>query len=1187
MGVIFEQFYSIKYENEAEVNQKFVIPLLTKYLGYSIEDIKPEIEFPAEPIFFGHKHFGSNGYPKYQRPDYVICINDISNPRFILESKAPTEELEKHLSQMRSYALGVGVNLLVIANGISLRIYDVNNLIFEAKSIEDLDLNFDIIKKLLSKEVQSYSSPVEIIKSIDIDKALGKSPIQLIQEEKRKLQLKISDFQEYLKNVKEEFQNWQIPREFQALSFKIEQYPPDRLHRFKIYKMPKISLGEEKSYTLTEIEQKFNTPIKIFIGPSGIGKTTLLKYITYLKASNCLNLHNAEIPIYIPLRNFSHNLSLENLIIKSLGKRGFNVSLQDLQILLQNNTFIFLLDAFDEVQEEYLEDLKRELEEFTCINTHKIIITSRETRLLDLPSSSRFLVNPLEQNEIENFLEQYLGNERFKFLSEIRRKGLVDESKNTLILTLMILIYKEYQILPISRTKIVGKIVGKIKEWEESKGKRLTNGLSWGIKEKILSELAYNIVEAQENLTLSEKQIDNVLIPLLERFEEKREIPKGIDKYRIIDDLALTGIVSYNDNVVSFWHRAFLNYFASKTLADKYLESPKILEAVKNKVTWEPIIIGSVEHLDDSTKFIETLQDTNLFLASACLGEAKKISEHTIKDIVSQLSIKCFSPINEIRLRAIWFLKRINPTYTVDVFFDFLDSNPYLDIRKIAIEEVAKEKSSRAKIAVYKLIDWDERGGIFLGSTQGSIAKALSNFDVDDQLKIIKIWRTKPDIFTSEDCKEAIRNIIIEGRLTERVKEALLDFYLEKEEGDIHKHHKDQGLADILIEISDEKIVPKLIESFEVKNSDSLCRMRTEDILASYKLENVIEQLSSKVLNQKISDKIREGCSAALSKSKGVVSISTFVKLIEDKNPHIRREAVKGLDRFPTSDVKDLLLKYVNDENGWVQYDAIKVLGDKGLLVELVSKDKFPKKFYNISVEILLEQARKYKLREMLPILNWLEDKVSNDDRKQIDIAHTYYVIGEKEKAKEIIESFFHENELVVSEYGLVDLAEISPIFDPQYSLRIVKEVLKSIDKMGDKSSFWEDECIEALERIGNRESLEILKELATKHAVQKETILIERSLRAINSLAKNEDEGWYINFIKTNPHLKNADLRRATEGLGIVGSEKSIPIIKEIAAAHMTEEYTLSTCFLCIENIYRNSGILIEIMEKDILNQK
>ncbi len=114
MGVIFEQFHSIKYENEAEVSLKFVMPLLTEHLGFSREDIKPERYYPERSVSRGKKKISSKFFPKGQRPDFVICINDISNPKFVLESKAPGEELEKHLSQLQSYTLCVGVDLLVI-----------------------------------------------------------------------------------------------------------------------------------------------------------------------------------------------------------------------------------------------------------------------------------------------------------------------------------------------------------------------------------------------------------------------------------------------------------------------------------------------------------------------------------------------------------------------------------------------------------------------------------------------------------------------------------------------------------------------------------------------------------------------------------------------------------------------------------------------------------------------------------------------------------------------------------------------------------------------------------------------------------------------------------------------------------------------------------------------------------------
>ncbi len=1178
MGRIYNQFHCIRIENEADVNQNFVIPLLTKYLGYSLEDIKPERDYPARDIFFGRRKTDPKDSFRSQRPDYVVCIGDVSNPRFVVESKAPNEDLETYLPQMKSYAIGVGVNFLIITNGISLRIYDVNQLLFEAKSIDELDLRFGEVKKILHRDIQCSCSFPEIMQNIDIDS--GKSPEQIIEGEKQKRQIEISDFEGYLKYVEKEFQNWQIPRELEYLE--IEKYPPDRLLKFYIHKPSEFGDLDEKKYVLSEIDQIFNAPIKIFIGSSGIGKTTLLKYITYIKACECLNLRNTEIPVYVPLRNYGSNLGLRCLIASSLQKGGMNFSSNDLSEFLQKNTFLFLMDAFDEVQERYLEDVKREIEEFVGIGNHRIIITSRESRQITLHRSSQFFVSELEQDEIENLLEQYLGNDRFGFQFEIERNRLSEESKNTLLLTLMILIYKENQELPPTKTKIIGNIVEKIKRWEESKGKRLTNGLRWNIRERIFGELAYKIVETSEDLTLSMKQVDSVLMPLLRSLEENKDIPGGIEKQRVLEDLALTGIINYDADMLSFWHRAFLIYFASKTLAEKYSENPVILEKIQDKIAWIPIIIGSTEHLDDATEFIETIKGTHLFLASLCTIEAKKVSKETITDIVSLLAAKCSSPIEGIRSTAIGCLRRFDHVYTINVFFDLLENNRYSDIRKIALEEVAKEKSDRARKVVYKLMDWDEMS-IHFGSTQGSLARALSYLDEDDYPRIIEIWRKKQDLFTAWDCREAMLNIIRKGTMPDKIKKELLDFYLEEVRRDDNRYHKESGLADVLISIGDENFVSRLIESLEFGDPWDTHRMYTEDILASYRSEQVIELLSSKAIDPESSDQIREGLSAALSRSKGRIPLETFEKLLEDRNPEVRANAVKGLDKFPAADVGNLLMKYANEENAWVQPEAIKVLGDKSLLIDLIKKHMFPKKLYDISLEILLEQIRKYKLEEMSFILDSLKKSVCNDDRLLIDIAHTYYVIGKKDKAKEIIESFFKEDELTVSEFGLADLARISSDFDPPYALRIVKGALNSINKLEIGHGYLEGECVESLERIGNEEAVNMLKDFAERYASQDVASNLERVLRAINSLARRRDEEWYIDFINSNPHLQGIDLGNAIIGLGKIGSEKSIPTIKKIAALHKGNEYITNICLLSIQRIYSAKGTLIEISEKEV----
>lgn len=1186
MGKIFEHFNSLKDKIEADVEQNFVMPLLTQYLGYSLADIKPKQYFSTKHIFVGHKEVDLEGFPEGLRPDFVVCINDI--PKFIIETKKPDENLDKHLPQMKSYLL-TDVNFLVITNGNRLRIYDANEILFEAESIEELDVKFDLVRTLLSKEAHSSFSPIELVQSIDLIKSLGKTEQQIIEEEKRKRLLKISDFRKYLETVEQEFQDWQIPREFQSLpDFPVEQYPPDRLHRFQIYEISKFTRRDEEKYILPEVEQNFGTPVKIFIGPSGIGKTTLLKYMTYIQASACLSLHSEEIPVFISLRNFGYNTGLKNLIIDSLERRGFNVSLERLSELLQKHTFIFLLDAFDEIQEKYLEDAKRELEVFVSRGNHKYIITSRKSRSINLPQCSQFYVNELEESETEHFLEQYLGSRRYEFLSEIKRNGLIDESKNTLMLTLMIFLYKKIQRIPLSETKIIGAIVRNIKHWEQSKGERLAKALRWEIKEKIFSEFAYKIFETQGNLSLSKECANSVLLPLLESLEENKEIPRGIDKHRIIDDLTLTGIISRDfSDKLSFWHRAFLNYFASKVLAEKYHETPEVLNKIKEQVTWKPVLISSTGHLNDSTKFVENVRDTNLFLASACAIEAKKISEQTIKDIVSSLTTKCSSPIPEIRRRAIKLLQRFQLKYTREALFDLLKHNQYPYIRAVALEEIAKEKSKEAKETVYKLIDWYEVFTFGDGDTRESIVKALSNFDVEEQLKIIEIWRREPDIFTDYACREAIRSIIIEGRLAEKAKNAIIDFYIEKENIN-YKWTKEHGLAELLIEINDENLVPILLESLvtqDIQNAEQH-RTTTEGILANYKSPDVIEDLFSKVVNIKNEDIVREVCAGALSKSKGKVSLSIFESLLEDNNPKVRRSAIKGLNRFSSAEIKDFLQKHLNDKNWGVQYETIEILGDKGLLVEFFEENIFPpKSFYRFNIGIFLKQIQKYKLHEMLPILNWLKGQIDGkDDRLLINVAHTYYVIGEKKQSKKIIESFFHENGFVISQYGLGDLSEIASVFDSSYALEVIRKVFKFIDKFEDFRVYLEEKCIESLERIGTQEAFDFLKNLAEKYTVQKHVMNVERTLRSANRIATKGDEDWYIDFIKSNPHLNRSDICRVLEGLGRIGSEKSLPIIKEIAKLRQEDEYILNTCFLSLESIYTSQGMLIEITEETLL---
>ncbi len=136
MGKLLDQFAGLKFNNEAEVSQDFILPLLQNYLGYSLNEIKPEEHYPARDLHSGvnTEKGGSKGLT--HRPDFVICLDgNIDEPRFIIDSKAPSENINDHFGQLRSYANSVGRNFLMMTNGTEIKVFDVNVLLFYSDSI--------------------------------------------------------------------------------------------------------------------------------------------------------------------------------------------------------------------------------------------------------------------------------------------------------------------------------------------------------------------------------------------------------------------------------------------------------------------------------------------------------------------------------------------------------------------------------------------------------------------------------------------------------------------------------------------------------------------------------------------------------------------------------------------------------------------------------------------------------------------------------------------------------------------------------------------------------------------------------------------------------------------------------------------------------------------------------------------
>ncbi|QLH74550.1 MAG: type I restriction enzyme HsdR N-terminal domain-containing protein [Methanomassiliicoccales archaeon] len=1181
MGKIFDTFGTLTYANEAEVSQNFIIPLLTELLGYSREDIKPEKEYPVFKINYGRRSFSSDKLPKSQKPDYVVCNGTTDKPKFVVESKGPEEKLDNHLKQMTSYAIGVGVNFIVMTNGKSLMVNDVNEPIFFAETMEDLDIKSEILIHILSKDIQTTKKHAEIIQTINLKESLG---MMYAGDDASFLKLQLSDFLSYLKKINEDLFDWQVPFEMESgIGQNIEQYPPEKMLQFRRKGLEGGIKDNTEKISLLDLINKDYGKIRIIIGPSGIGKSTTLRYLAYQKSTECLRGQSPLIPVYIQLRRYGLNLNIRSLIKNSLEKYGMTPSDARFSEMLNKNMFLFLFDGFDEIEEKYVIDAIHEIEAISEVGNSRFIISSRDSRPPFLHNASTFIIEPLDDEVVLEISGLYFGAEKYSFYNEMARCGIGKDAHNTLILTFLALIFKEDKYLPSSRRKTIQRIIELMKLWEKGKDSRASNTIEWDIRKRILAELAYEIIDGEKGVTLSSSEIDKVLIPLIKELKDGCSIPADVDKRGILEDLSLIGLVNYENNSISFCHRIFLDYFASEAFANKYSSKLTILSTKISKIYWTPIIELAAGSIEDGGTYVIDIEKSHLFLAGRCAVEVNNIDDEICHRISLSLARKCSSLVTITRFRAMNILRRLQSTYSEEIFYKLFMDCEYTDVKMMALKQLNIIGSTRGQELLSQNIDLSGNGRLFFDQTiPGNIALSIAHNKEGDYLKIIEIWKREPDLFTSQNCKDAILIVLRSGHMTDGLKKALLEFYLEK--GDIEKTSKDGGLATVLIEIGDASIVPSLVESLKDMQEDKTYGMYTNEILASFKDDKVVDYLIGQVTEKKSDKNIIVECAKALSQSKGRVPKDVFIKLLDSKEQLVRAYALDGLQRFPAPTIKEYLVGHIDDV-WWAQREAIKVLAEKGMLLELTKQRDFLGNISQPAFEILLEKIEDSKAIEMLPVLNDLLN-YCQQDRSIVRVSKTFCIIGEVTKAKSILNELITNKGTHMEMYALSDIVEIAPIFDQEYAIEMVKFTLASTIQDERYRLFLEHQCIESLEKIGGESSLVILKEIALKNVVSNGGIVTERALRAMNALISKKDEEWYSNFIESYPQLNDSAFRRAIEGLGLIGSKASITKIQEIAAKNKSNQLTIDFCYSAMENVYILNGEYIEISDEELFGR-
>ena len=145
-------------------------------------------------------------------------------------------------------------------------------------------------------------------------------------------------------------------------------------------------------------------------------------------------------PILLKLGQYSN--SLHEMISQFFSSKGADISLEKIPGLLRDGRLMLLLDAFDEVFDKDIPSVERQIQSLAenypqC----KIVITTRYFRLPRVHPLVRYQLLPLSQETVRAFSKTYLGGKHEEFLVEVERQRLVSVASNTLLLSLLILVY--------------------------------------------------------------------------------------------------------------------------------------------------------------------------------------------------------------------------------------------------------------------------------------------------------------------------------------------------------------------------------------------------------------------------------------------------------------------------------------------------------------------------------------------------------------------------------------------------------------------------------------------------------------------------------------------------------------------------------------------------------------------------
>jgi HEAT repeat protein/energy-coupling factor transporter ATP-binding protein EcfA2 len=612
---------------------------------------------------------------------------------------------------------------------------------------------------------------------------------------------------------------------------------------------------EFKVLELVKKEEKL-----IISGESGSGKTTTLKWLNFIYATNYLENEVENIPLYIELNSYIKGSFYNYVRIRSKRK---GISEATLKRLLEGKVIILLdgLDLLSTTDNFFPYD---EIYNFVSEYSNcRFIISSRPGFFESIKSD--FKVSELEKltdEKIMIFIYKYVPDKKIgemiksKILTNMKLKSIVT-TPMMLYLAIEVAMQKKENnedLFPSNRSEMYETFIsGLFTHYEDKKGKAINANRAQ--IENFLTDYFFEL-QCKNKVSCKEKEA----LGIVKKHAEDNTFRKTSSQ-DILEDCFKIGLLTRKNSVIEYGiHQSFQEYFAAIKLKEQFENGFDVSEAF-NQPKWEEVVIFTSEMVDSSDKFITSmLLKGNLFLASKCVSKASdEIKEKIFDSLTDKMELKYkFEKINVIES-----LERIGD---------------------IGINTIAK-----------LLRDENE-------DVMRSAAKALGN------IKSEKVVQLIIDALKDEDADVRSYAACILGEMdSEKAVQPLIDA-LDDENKDVR-----QEAAEALGEIQSEKAVIPLINAIKDKNENKEVRSKASSALQRIN-NDIAEQLLIELLNDENEDLyVRWDAVRALGDIESEKAVLLLVKALKDKD--LGNIASIVLNNFESETTVQLLINELNIED--------------------------------------------------------------------------------------------------------------------------------------------------------------------------------------------------------------------------------------------------------------------------------